>query len=245
VSQLLALARAEHQASDPGAFESLDLAALARDVVREWVPQAMARGIDLGFDAGAESPPPSSAASGSTTSMARHGAAAALPLGSSADAAPKGPAAGAPAPGGADAIAPRPTAPLRILGVPMMLRELLNNLLDNALRYTPAATEPPGSVTVRVRCTADAVMLEVEDSGPGIAEAERHLVFDRFYRVLGTEVDGSGLGLAIVREIVAQHDALVRIGANPNLAAGAAGPGTRISIEFNHIVGRPPTVQID
>ncbi|MCK7491711.1 MAG: sensor histidine kinase [Comamonadaceae bacterium] len=50
-------------------------------------------------------------------------------------------------------------------------------------------------------------MLEVEDTGPGIAEAERARVFDRFYRVLGTDVEGSGLGLAIVREIAEQHDA--------------------------------------
>jgi two-component system sensor histidine kinase TctE len=203
VSQLLALARAEHQAADPGAFEATDLVALAREQVRDWVPQALARGIDLGFEA----PVPNTVEN-------------------------KAPGARASA------------SAVRILGIPMMLRELLNNLIDNALRYTPAGTDPAGTVTVRVRATDDAVLLDVEDTGPGIPDAERHLVFDRFYRVLGTNVDGSGLGLAIVREIVSQHDALVRVGPNPRAAANAAGPGTRISVEFGHIVGKPPTLQL-
>jgi two-component system sensor histidine kinase TctE len=59
------------------------------------------------------------------------------------------------------------------------------------------------------------VILEAEDNGRGIPGAERFLVFERFYRVLGTRVEGTGLGVAIVREIVAQHDALLRIGNNP------------------------------
>lgn len=99
-------------------------------------------------------------------------------------------------------------------GSPVMLRELLINLIDNALRYTP----PGGSVTVRVRIDAveRQAILEVEDTGPGIPETERPHVFERFYRILGSNVEGSGLGLAIVREIAQQHDARIRILDNPH-----------------------------
>jgi two-component system sensor histidine kinase TctE len=112
----------------------------------------------------------------------------------------------------------QPSYPIIISGNPVMLRELLSNLIDNALRYTPAG----GSVTVRVRADSDAeyggagrAMLEVEDTGPGIAPAERLNVFERFYRILGSNADGSGLGLAIVREIALQHSAEVDIFGNP------------------------------
>ena len=102
--------------------------------------------------------------------------------------------------------------PVRINGHALLLGELINNLLDNALRYTPAG----GRVTVRVHGTADSVMLEVEDSGPGIAESERERVFDRFYRVLGSQADGSGLGLAIVKEIAQRHGATIAITTPPH-----------------------------
>jgi two-component system, OmpR family, sensor histidine kinase TctE len=94
-----------------------------------------------------------------------------------------------------------------------MLRELLSNLIDNALRYTPEG----GSVTVRVRADAvhEQAILEVEDTGPGIPPAERAHVFERFYRILGSNVDGSGLGLSIVREIAQQHGATIDISNNP------------------------------
>ena len=90
-----------------------------------------------------------------------------------------------------------------ILGNVFLLREMINNLLDNALRYTPEA----GCVTARVFRKGDKVVLEIEDSGIGIADDEAHKVFDRFYRVEGTGVEGSGLGLAIVREIAELHRA--------------------------------------
>jgi len=95
-----------------------------------------------------------------------------------------------------------------------MLRELLSNLLDNALHYTP----PLGSVTVRASAdeASRLAFLEVEDTGPGIAPSEREHVFERFYRVLGSHTAGSGLGLAIVREIAQQHDASVEISNNPH-----------------------------
>ncbi|KVP46009.1 sensor histidine kinase [Burkholderia ubonensis] len=94
-------------------------------------------------------------------------------------------------------------APLDVDGNPLMLREMLGNLIDNAIRYTPEG----GRITVRVRedRAARLAHLEVEDTGPGIPAAERERVLERFYRILGREGDGSGLGLAIVREIVAQH----------------------------------------
>ena len=91
----------------------------------------------------------------------------------------------------------------------MLVRELIRNLVDNALQYTPRG----GTVTVRVLADpfGQVVVLQVEDNGPGIPEAERELVFQPFYRALGTEVDGSGLGLAIVREIAEQHGGSVDI----------------------------------
>jgi two-component system sensor histidine kinase TctE len=85
-----------------------------------------------------------------------------------------------------------------VVGDGTMLREMVVNLVDNALRYTPA----PGEITVGVTFDDAQVVLTVEDSGPGIAESERDQVFERFYRIMGTQAEGSGLGLAIVREVV-------------------------------------------
>jgi two-component system sensor histidine kinase TctE len=97
-----------------------------------------------------------------------------------------------------------PPHPVEVEGNVVMLREMLSNLIDNAIRYTP----PGGRITVRVRTdekNLDLVHLEVEDTGLGIPAAERQRVVERFYRILGREGDGSGLGLAIVREIVTMH----------------------------------------
>jgi two-component system OmpR family sensor kinase len=77
---------------------------------------------------------------------------------------------------------------------------LIRNLIDNAIRYTPAG----GNVEVRMHAQPGLVTVEVEDSGPGIQEMERERVFDPFYRVLGSDQDGSGLGLSIVKSIVAR-----------------------------------------
>jgi two-component system sensor histidine kinase TctE len=182
VNQLLSLARAEHQATDLAAFEAVDLATLASDVLRDFVPVALARAIDLGLEA------------------------------EPADA---------------------------VIGLPLLLREMLTNIVDNAIRYTPRG----GTVTVRIRSLGPSVILETEDTGPGIPEDERYLVFERFYRVLGTRVEGTGLGLAIVREIAAQHDALLRLGDNPR-ASDPAWPGTLISIEFSHTARGMPTLDL-
>jgi len=115
-----------------------------------------------------------------------------------------------------------------IVGDAFLLGELLRNLLDNAVRYT----QEGGQVTVRVAGGPDAVVLSVEDNGPGIPEQERERVFERFYRVLGTRVaEGCGLGLAIVREIALGHRADVA------LATGAGGQGTVLRVTFPPAVG--------
>ncbi|MBI3285096.1 MAG: sensor histidine kinase N-terminal domain-containing protein [Burkholderiales bacterium] len=119
--------------------------------------------------------------------------------------------------------------PVTIFGNPLMLREMLSNLIDNALRYTPQGH----SVTVRVVVNAaqELAILEVEDYGPGIPLAEREHVFERFYRILGSDVQGSGLGLAIVREIAQQHHAQIEISDNPH-RHDPAFPGCVFRISF-------------
>lgn len=184
INQLLTLARAEHSANEPAALRVIDLGPVARELVQTLVPDAIARGLDLGFE--------------------------------------------------------ETDDPVRVFGAPMLLRELLKNLVDNALRYTPAG----GSVTVRIRRDRTAAFLEVEDTGSGIPVNERRYVFDRFYRILGTNVDGSGLGLAIVREIAERHGALLRVSFNPN-ALDPLLPGTLISVEFEAIVADDPNVVLD
>jgi two-component system sensor histidine kinase TctE len=176
VTQLLSLARMENFGGAHN-MAPLDLAALARDVVKDWLPQAWARQIDLGID------------------DADH--------------------------------------PVLVQGNRLMLTEMLNNLIDNAIRYTPAG----GHATVRA--TADAfepfAYLDVEDTGQGIPPAERERVMERFYRVLGTKTEGSGLGLAIVREIVQQHGGEVSIGDNVYQHEPRAA-GTRVRITLRRPV---------
>lgn len=112
---------------------------------------------------------------------------------------------------------------------PQALAVLLRNLIDNALRHTPAG----GQVCVAVQRRPDGVAeLAVEDSGPGIPAAERQRVLDRFYRVPGAAGHGSGLGLAIVQAVARRHGAQVVVQASPRLGGArlaviwpaAAGP---------------------
>ena len=126
-----------------------------------------------------------------------------------------------------------------VKGDATMLQELLNNLIDNALNYTPAG----GQATVRVRADEanKLAFLEVEDNGPGIAAHEREHIFERFYRILGSNVEGSGLGLAIVREIVQQHDAEIEILNNPH-CKGQKSPGCLVRVTL-HL--EPNTVPLD
>jgi two-component system sensor histidine kinase TctE len=101
--------------------------------------------------------------------------------------------------------------PAMITGNAFLLRELAKNLVDNALRYTPSG----GRVTCRILVNPDTVVLEVEDDGIGISEADAELVFERFYRVNDAASEGSGLGLAIVQEIAMQHDSKASLRPNP------------------------------
>lgn len=104
-------------------------------------------------------------------------------------------------------------APAVVSGDASALDALVRNLIDNALRYTPAG----GAVLVRTAREPGGVVLTVEDSGPGIAEAARERVFERFHRELGTGVEGSGLGLAIVAEALQQHDGRIALDTSPTL----------------------------
>ncbi len=97
-----------------------------------------------------------------------------------------------------------PDQMLKVSAVPMQLRQVVSNLLDNALNYTPAG----GSVTVSLFQEGDEVITRVEDTGSGIPREDQSFIFERFYRVdkaRSREVGGTGLGLAIVSEIVAKH----------------------------------------
>jgi two-component system sensor histidine kinase TctE len=178
VNQLLAMARAEDR-EQALRKQDLDLSGIVVETVRDFVPKAMEKRIDLGYEG----------------------------------------------PDGADGV--------RLHGQPVLVREMVRNLVDNALQYTPAG----GTVTARVVADpfGQVVVLQVEDNGPGIAEAERELVFQPFYRPADTVIDGSGLGLAIVREVAEQHGAEISV-ADAQLravaAASGSGPGTLITVRF-------------
>jgi two-component system OmpR family sensor kinase len=98
-------------------------------------------------------------------------------------------------------------------GQPDALMILLRNLIDNAIKYTPQG----GTVDVSVVAEPGGVSVTVEDSGPGIPPAERERVFDRFYRVPGSDVKGSGLGLAIIKSIAERHGATLALGESKRL----------------------------
>jgi len=153
LSQLLALARAEGDpAREEAPWEAVDLEALCRSAVGDLLPQAHARGIDLGVQV--------------------------------------------------------PDERIEVRGQFDPLHILLRNLLDNAVKFTPAG----GRVDLGIVREGDSVLLAVEDNGPGIPEPERQRVFDRFYRGEGGQAaSGSGLGLAIVQAIARRHGATVRL----------------------------------
>ena len=177
VNQLLALARAEASGAQM-TQQRCDLARLTMDVVRDSVPRAMDKRIDLGYD-GAE-----------------------------------------------------PGAPgVWLDGNPTLLKELVRNLVDNAINYTPSSDDRPGVVTVRVLADTfgRVLLLQVEDTGPGVPESERELIFQPFYRALGSEADGSGLGLPIVQEIARQHQAEISV---EDARPGQTPPGARFTVRF-------------
>ena len=119
--------------------------------------------------------------------------------------------------------------PAAIVADPSLLDDLLSNLVDNALKYTPAR----GSVTVRAGMQQGKPFLSVEDSGPGIPEAERQRVRQRFYRLPNSPGHGSGLGLAIVDEIARLYGASVTIG------SGSDGRGTKVLLQFTESSSAP------
>ena len=131
---------------------------------------------------------------------------------------------------GYDGVAPGSPG-VRLQGNPTLLKEMVRNLLDNAIAYTPSSAEAPGVITARVLADpfGGVLVLQVEDSGPGIPAPERDLVFQPFYRALGTGVDGSGLGLPIVREIARQHGAEITL---EDARPGQNPPGTRVTVRF-------------
>jgi two-component system sensor histidine kinase TctE len=163
-NQLLALSRAEPGGHRPDALRALDLRSVAQDAAATWVPRALPKDLDLGFEI-------------------EH-------------------------------------AP--VSGDARLLRDLLDNLLENAIRYTPEG----GRITVRTGVEGDQSVVSVEDDGPGIPADQRERVFQRFYRVPGSTGDGSGLGLAIVHEIVNAH------GASASIDSGTDGRGTRVQVRF-------------
>jgi len=107
----------------------------------------------------------------------------------------------------------------QVQGHEWLLRELLGNLVDNAIRYTPRG----GHVTLRCGL-AEQAFLEVDDDGPGVPVSERKRMTERFYRVPGTPGEGNGLGLAIADEIARVH------GSRLEIETGSAGMGLRVSL---------------
>ena len=177
VNQLLALARAE-SSSAVLAHQPCDVARLTMDVIRDCVPRAMDKSIDVGYE-GAEPGSPGVMVQGNLT----------------------------------------------------LLKEMVRNLVDNAINYTPSRADKPGVITARVLIDpfSKVLVLQVEDSGPGIPLAERELVFQPFYRALGNEADGSGLGLPIVLEIARQHRAEVTV---DDSRPGQNPPGACFTVRF-------------
>jgi len=116
--------------------------------------------------------------------------------------------------------------PALVLGDRFLLRDLVDNLVDNAIRYTPAG----GEVTVSCGVENGQGVLRVEDNGPGIPDSEKDKVFTRFYRLDQTQ-SGSGLGLAIVRDIATDHGAELHVGTGPG------GSGTVFSVRFPALSG--------
>jgi two-component system, OmpR family, sensor histidine kinase TctE len=113
--------------------------------------------------------------------------------------------------------------PVQVMGHEWLLRELLANLVDNAVKYSHEG----GSVTIRCGRRGGDAFLEVEDDGPGVAAAERPRILERFYRVQGTQGEGNGLGLAIAEEIARVH------GTHLQLQPGAAGRGLKVTLPLS------------
>lgn len=143
-----------------------------------------------------------------------------------------------------------PAGGVPVFGNAFLLREMVSNLIDNAIRYTSGTTAEPGQIHVRVmdvrempqvtrseegaliKQTDRWAVLEVEDTGVGLTEAQAELVFERFYRVDDAKTSGSGLGLSIVREIALYHHGWAHLVPNNLLKQGAAGVTARVRLPF-------------
>lgn len=126
---------------------------------------------------------------------------------------------------------------MMIYGVQALVSEMVSNLIDNAIRYTPEG----GMVTVCLTEKPDGNYLEVLDSGPGLAAAERDKVFERYYRVSNAStVPGSGLGLAIVKEIVLSMDARIALLDRPDGQSGLL-----VQVVFPHTDASTTSLQFE
>jgi two-component system sensor histidine kinase TctE len=114
-----------------------------------------------------------------------------------------------------------------------MLHELVANLVDNALRYTP----PKGTVTISVRRMEELVVLRVEDNGPGIPSEDRTRVFERFCRLHENDTPGCGLGLSIVQEVA------LAFGAEIQLSDPAVGTGLVVTVTFPAVPPPPGPIR--
>jgi len=122
-------------------------------------------------------------------------------------------------------------APVWVVGDALSLGLLVRNLADNAARYAP----PDSRVTLHIGIDDGAATLRIDDAGPGIPEADRARVFDRFYRRAGAVEAGSGLGLAIVKSVADAHGATVALSESP-------ASGLRVTVRFPLDTAAPLTL---
>ncbi len=166
INQMLALAQVESGSGETFDLKALDLGKLLRETTKEWVPSALRKDVDLGYEG--------------------------------------------------------PDASTMVCGDMIRIRILIDNLIDNAIKYSPTGS----TVTTRIEETEGSVILTIEDNGIGIAPEERDAVFQRFYRILGNSVAGSGLGLSIVQQIATSH------GAHVSLEDAEGHRGTSVKVTF-------------
>lgn len=244
VTQLLSLARAENTAQSRD-IAPVDMNVLAQSVVRDWVGAALDKAMDLGYEY--------EAGNGNESELTGRDHVESVSTSTTATS----DSMSASMSDSAMAMATVPSPPPRVQGDAVLLREMLTNLIDNAIRYTASG----GRITVRLLLVPTSaplhIVVEVEDNGPGIPLIERSRVIERFYRILGREGDGSGLGLAIVDEIVSAHAGTLdildpadriatgRISSPTPIStsaaiASASMPGTLIRVRLPLHAGIPP-----
>ncbi|WP_044539056.1 ATP-binding protein [Bradyrhizobium sp. LTSP885] len=177
LEQLLALARYEAAPAERGEMPLIALDSAVKQVVADLLPQALDRGIDLGFQL---------------------------------------------------------VEPHMVRGEPVMLATMVRNLLDNALRLTPRA----GRIDIGIYRQDEAAILQIEDTGPGIASPDLERIFEPFFRGSSPEGDGSGLGLSIVKRVV---EGLAGEIALENIT-GSDRSGLRVTVRLPLAADRPNEV---